>query len=106
MDTRIPPPFPTTSPFGRRTPGSGIGAGGRPSRVSRKDRIVQSTDTDALSSKYSAFKKGYLEDPYLESIVASAISQSGPNGYASNAFVSKLPVINIGMCGYLKDADV
>lgn len=70
---------------------------GRP-RVSRKDRIVQSTDLDALSSKYSAFKKGYLEDQYLESIVNSTIHHSGPTQPASNLFISKLPVINIGEC--------
>lgn len=68
---------------------------GKP-RVSRKDRIVQSTDYDALSSKYSAFKKGYLEDPYLESIVSSVLHHSTSREPVTTSFAPKLPVINIG----------
>lgn len=66
-------------------------------RVSRKDRMVQSTDHDALSSKYSAFKKGYLEDPYLEVIVNNVTRNIGPRDQGANVFIPKYPIINIGM---------
>lgn len=83
MTERIPPPF--------RAGGLGLRTGAP--RVNRKDRIVQSTDMDALSSKYSAYQKGYISDPYLETIVQGAIQHNnGPNVQ----FPHKLPVINIG----------
>lgn len=82
------------SPFNDRPDPLSLGRiPGKP-RVNRKDKIVQSTDYDALSSKYSAFKKGYLKDQYLESIVSSVIHHSSPREPVS--FTAKMPVINIG----------
>jgi [phosphatase 2A protein]-leucine-carboxy methyltransferase len=89
------------SPFGAFTsPTGGLRAAGGP-RVSRKDRIVQSTDTDALSSKYSAYKKGYLADPYLEAIVSGFLAQEqqqhhGRGSHSAGQFFNKMPIINIG----------
>lgn len=65
-------------------------------RIPRKDKIVQSTDIDALSSKYSAYMKGYIKDPYLQSVVGGLKSQDTPKSNVSSSFVSKFPVINIG----------
>lgn len=58
-------------------------------RISRQDRVVQATDIDALSSKYSAYTKGYLRDPFLQAVVDGARTPRTP-------FTAKLPVINIG----------
>ncbi|KAG5358172.1 Leucine carboxyl methyltransferase 1 [Yarrowia sp. B02] len=67
----------------------------------RKDKVVQSTDGDALSSKYSAVQKGYLKDAFIDLFVSGAkqaASQQGP-GSARKAvaqFQPKLPLINRG----------
>lgn len=67
----------------------------------RKDKVVQSTDGDALSSKYSAVSKGYLQDAFIDLFVAGAkqaAAQQGP-GSARKAiaqFQPKLPLINRG----------
>lgn len=81
---------------GGRTLGHGIGHPGH-SRISRKDKIIQSTDIDALSSKYSAYLKGYIHDPYLQAIVDGQKQQSTSRDNVSSSFVPKFPVINIGM---------
>lgn len=67
----------------------------------RKDKVVQSTDLDALSSKFSAVQRGYLEDEFIDVFVAgirqSAASQ-GPGSARRSAsqFQPKLPLINRG----------
>lgn len=62
-------------------------------RVSRRDKIIQETDTDALSSKYSAYRKKYLRDPYIETLVHHACQE---NANLARSFVDKLPLINRG----------
>lgn len=96
-----------TFPVSQRTPHSTLGlhanrpatgllASRRGPLVSRQDRIIQSTDIDALSSKYSAFLKGYLQDPYLEAIVNGQKHLSRPRDHVASSFVAKFPIINIG----------
>lgn len=88
-----------SSPFGAFRHSGALRPTGGP-RYSRKDRIVQSTDIDALSSKYSAYKKGYLADPYLEAIVSGLLAQEQQQhirgASSTGQFVNKMPVINIG----------
>lgn len=59
-----------------------------------RDKVIRLTDLQALVSKASAYKKGYLEDDYLESIIPV---YTATNSRLSSKFESKLPVINIGM---------
>lgn len=67
----------------------------------RKDKVVQSTDGDALSSKYSAVHKGYLRDEFIDLFVAGAkqaASSQGPGSARKTLaqFQPKLPLINRG----------
>lgn len=67
----------------------------------RKDKVVQSTDGDALSSKYSAVQKGYLQDEFIDLFVAGskqAAAQQGPGSARKVVaqFQPKLPLINRG----------
>jgi [phosphatase 2A protein]-leucine-carboxy methyltransferase len=67
----------------------------------RKDKVVQSTDGDALSSKYSAVQKGYLQDEFIDLFVAGskqAAAQQGPGSARKVVaqFQPKLPLINLG----------
>jgi [phosphatase 2A protein]-leucine-carboxy methyltransferase len=62
-------------------------------RIPKRDKIIQETDTDALSSKYSAYRKKYLDDPFIEILVRQTQAESST---ASKAFVNKLPLINRG----------
>lgn len=65
-------------------------------RIPKRDKIIQSTDIDALSSKYSAYMKGYLHDPFLQDIVDGIKQHSSPRERVASSFIAKLPVINIG----------
>ncbi|KAG5361608.1 Leucine carboxyl methyltransferase 1 [Yarrowia sp. C11] len=67
----------------------------------RKDKVVQSTDGDALSSKYSAVQKRYLRDDFIDLFVAGAkqaAAQQGPGSARKTVaqFQPKLPLINRG----------
>ena len=52
-----------------------------------KDKIIQSTDLDASTSRLSAVEAGYLEDPYAKFMV--------PGGHAER----RLPLMNRGAPG-------
>lgn len=65
----------------------------RRGRIPRRDRIIQETDTDALSSKYSAYRNNYIDDPFIEILVQRTLLE---NSHASKAFINKLPLINRG----------
>ncbi|ANB11616.1 hypothetical protein AWJ20_4437 [Sugiyamaella lignohabitans] len=70
---------------------------GTSQRLPKRDRIIQSTDVDALSSKYSAYLKGYISkdrDPFVEPLVAQFTAGKGST--TNNAFIAKLPLINRG----------
>ncbi|ODQ65868.1 leucine carboxyl methyltransferase, partial [Nadsonia fulvescens var. elongata DSM 6958] len=67
----------------------------------RQNKVIQSTDLDALSSKYSCVKKGYLDDEYIDTIVAGL--KAGLTGNSNSSGVSsqfdkgkKSPIINRG----------
>lgn len=57
------------------------------------DSAIRQTDNDALQSKYSAFKAGYLDDEYLEVLVAGLQEQ---NAVSRDFYQPKLPLINRG----------
>lgn len=57
------------------------------------DSAIRQTDNDALQSKYSAFKAGYLHDKYLDLIVAGLQDQ---NAVSRDFNQPKLPLINRG----------
>lgn len=65
------------------------------SHISRRDKIIQSTDIDALSSRYSAVCKGYLRDPYIETMVRS-VKTGMARSITPTTFIPKLPLINRG----------
>ncbi|QDS71888.1 hypothetical protein FKW77_010186 [Venturia effusa] len=44
----------------------------------RKDRIVQQTDNDALASRMSAVSLGYLDDPFAQAFLQGAIPRRYP----------------------------
>lgn len=96
-----PGPFPGAAARGAALTRPRVGAYGVGShlgspRPPRKDKIIQSTDVDALSSKYSAFMKGYIQDPFLQPIVDGLKKQGGPRENVASSFIAKFPVINIG----------
>lgn len=62
------------------------GRGGISSGPAHPDDVIQGTDTDAAVSRLSAVDMGYLDDPYAEYFVQSAL---GPGG-------RRLPIINRG----------
>lgn len=97
LNPRIPTQETSSGLFPRRPGGPPIAGRSRAGPpISRQDKIIQSTDIDALSSKYSAFLKGYLEDPYLHAIVNGLKQQSRPRDNVVSSFIHKFPVINIG----------
>jgi [phosphatase 2A protein]-leucine-carboxy methyltransferase len=69
-----------------------MSAGLRRLGPSRRDRIIQATDVDALASKYSSVCKGYIHDPYIELLV-EGIRNDKRN---REGFIPKLPLINRG----------
>lgn len=62
--------------------------------ISRHDRIIQATDLDALSFKFSAHTKGYLNDKFVDALVQEIKDQSPKDAQIFNTL--KLPLINIG----------
>lgn len=60
--------------------------------ASRRDRIIQATDVDALASKYSSVSKGYIHDPYINMLVEGLRNDKRNK----ESFTPKLPLINRG----------
>lgn len=63
-------------------------------RIPRRDKIIQSTDLDALSFKYSAQCKGYLNDQFVDALVKQSREESAKEARVFDN--AKLPLINIG----------
>ncbi|ODV94712.1 hypothetical protein PACTADRAFT_43283 [Pachysolen tannophilus NRRL Y-2460] len=81
----------------------------------RKDKVIRSTDVDALSSRYFAVKKDYIDDPYMDIMVdglkellpfTSNINFSISRNLKSAFETPKLPAINRGTYIRTKSIDL
>jgi [phosphatase 2A protein]-leucine-carboxy methyltransferase len=70
---------------GRGGAGGGAESGNSETDSNAKDRIVQSTDNDAATSRLSAVEAGYLDDPFTRLL--------SPSGNVQR----RLPLMNRGL---------
>lgn len=63
--------------------------------MDRRDKVIQSTDVDALGSKYSAYMAKYINDDLIP-VFVRGIQKSERSRRTGSQFTPKLPLINRG----------